>query len=264
MKERLDNLMVLKGYCSSRSRARALIMMGKVLVDGKRVDKAGCPVDPSSKIQVQEDIPYVSRGGLKLEKALKEFPVSLKGKIVIDVGASTGGFTHCALKNGAEKVYAVDVGYGQLAWSLRNDPRVVNMERTNIRYLNPDIFQDTPEIATVDVAFISLKHIFPILCLTGIKKIIALIKPQFEAGKDKVGKKGVVKDPTVHRDVIHSVLNQAEKQGYALKALTFSPIKGPQGNIEYLALFESGNNLLDNSALISLIESTVSKATEEL
>ncbi|UNC92540.1 TlyA family RNA methyltransferase [Candidatus Contubernalis alkaliaceticus] len=264
MKERLDNLMVAKGYCSSRSRAKALIMMGKVFVDGKRVDKAGCPVDPSSRIEVQQDIPYVSRGGLKLEKALKEFQVSLTGKIVIDVGASTGGFTHCALKDGAEKVYAVDVGYGQLAWSLRNDPRVVNIERTNIRYLNPDTIQDIPEIATVDVAFISLKHIFPILRRTGTKKIIALIKPQFEAGKDKVGRKGVVKDPKVHREVIGTVLNQAKQQGYTLTALTFSPIKGPQGNIEYLALFEIENHPMDNPDLISLIETTVSRAVEEL
>ncbi len=264
MKERLDNLLVSKGYCSNRSRARALIMTGKVFVDGKRVDKAGCPVQSSSDIQVKEEIPYVSRGGLKLEKALKEFKVSLKGKIVIDVGASTGGFTHCALKNGAEKVYAVDVGYGQLAWSLRNDPRVVNMERTNIRYLNPELLQDTPEIATVDVAFISLKHIFPILRLTGIKNIIALIKPQFEAGKEKVGKKGVVKNPEVHREVIIRVVKDAEKQGYALKELIFSPIKGPQGNIEYLALFKEESTPWEKPELLSLIESTVSRAAEEL
>lgn len=264
MKERLDTMLVTKGFCPTRSQARALIMAGKVTVDGTRVDKAGFPVALSAEINVQKDISYVSRGGLKLEKALKEFEIFLKGKIVMDVGASTGGFTDCALKNGAEKVYAIDVGYGQLAWSLRNDPRVINMERTNIRYLKPDMLQEKPDIATVDVAFISLKHIFPVLNATGIEKIITLIKPQFEAGREQVGKKGVVKDPRVHEEVIYRVVNEAQKQGYTLKAMTFSPVKGPQGNIEYLSYFVQGMPELENSYLSSLIKSTVNEASEEL
>ncbi len=187
MKKRLDTMLVDKGLCSTRSQARAFIMAGKVTVNGKPVDKAGFPVDISWDIQVQQGLSYVSRGGQKLKKALNDFKVPVKGKIIMDVGASTGGFTDCALQNGAKKVYAIDVGYGQLDWSLRNDPRVINMERTNIRRLSPDMLQETPDIATVDVAFISLKHVFPVLRSIEIKKIIALVKPQFEAGKEHVG-----------------------------------------------------------------------------
>lgn len=264
MKERLDTMLVTKGFCATRSQARGLIMAGKVTVDGILVDKAGFPVDHSAEINVQEELSYVSRGGLKLEKALKEFKVSLDGEIVMDVGASTGGFTDCALKNGAVKVFAIDVGYGQLAWPLRNDPRVINMERMNIRHLSPDMLQEKPDIATVDVAFISLKHIFPVLNSMGIEKVITLIKPQFEAGKEQVGKRGVVKDPEVHKEVIHRVVNEAQIQGYTLKALTFSPIKGPKGNIEYFGYFVQGKLDPQNSYLSSLIKSTVYRAVEEL
>ncbi len=264
MKKRLDTMLVDKGLCSTRSQARAFIMAGKVTVNGKPVDKAGFPVDISWDIQVQQGLSYVSRGGQKLKKALNDFKVPVKGKIIMDVGASTGGFTDCALQNGAKKVYAIDVGYGQLDWSLRNDPRVINMERTNIRRLSPDMLQETPDIATVDVAFISLKHVFPVLRSIEIKKIIALVKPQFEAGKEQVGKRGVVKDPKVHKEVLFRVVNEAEKQGYFLKSLTFSPLKGPRGNIEYLGYFLWSVQDLDKSDLTSLVENTVYKAALEL
>lgn len=264
MKKRLDTMLVDKGLCSTRSQARALIMAGKVTVNGKPVDKAGFPVDHSWDIRVQQGLPYVSRGGQKLKKALHNFKIPVKGKIIMDVGASTGGFTDCALQNGAEKVYAIDVGYGQLDWSLRNNPRVVNMERTNIRCLIPDMLGEIPDIATVDVAFISLKHVFPVLKSIGIKEVIALIKPQFEAGKEQVGKKGVVKDPAVHEQVLFKVVNGAEKQGYFLKFLTFSPLKGPRGNIEYLGYFLRGVQNLDESKLTSLVTNTVSEAVSEL
>lgn len=238
MKIRLDKLIFDKNITESRERAKALIMAGKILVNKEKIDKPGTMFNEDVKIEViGEQLPYVSRGGLKLEKALQRFPISLKDKVVLDIGASTGGFTDCALQNGALKVYAVDVGYGQLDWKMRSDERVVSMERTNARYLEKDLFQDEIDFVTTDVAFISLTKILP-----AIKKVlrknegeaVVLIKPQFEAGREKVGKKGVVKDPKVHKEVIEKIVNFSKEEGFIIKGLTFSPIKGPEGNIEYL------------------------------
>ena len=236
-KIRLDTYLVEQGFYESRARAQAAIMAGQVLVDELKIDKPGTPVKPEAKIRLLGDqLKYVSRGGLKLEKALQVFPVSVAGKVMADIGASTGGFTDCALQNGATKVYAVDVGYGQLAWKLRSDPRVVNMERTNARALDESSLPEKVDAASIDVAFISLEKILP-----AIKKIlkpdgfvIALIKPQFEAGKEHIGKKGVVKDPEVHKEVIHRIINFAKDEGWSIGGLDFSPVKGPEGNIEYL------------------------------
>jgi len=240
-KERLDVLLVDKGLVPSRERAKTTIMAGLVIVDGKKIDKAGTMVAIDANIRVCGDsIGYVSRGGLKLAKALTDFSIDLAGKVVADVGASTGGFTDCALKNGAARVYAIDVGYGQLAWSLRTDARVVNMERTNIRAVEPEHIGELLDFVSIDVAFISLEKVLPavyqLLLPHGI--VVALIKPQFEAGREKVGKKGVVKDPKVHREVIQHVLEIAQKLGFSSQMLTFSPVKGPEGNIEYLLLLE--------------------------
>ncbi|MDK2823243.1 MAG: rRNA (cytidine1920-2-O)/16S rRNA (cytidine1409-2-O)-methyltransferase [Clostridia bacterium] len=236
-KMRLDVAMVKQGLVNSREKAKALIMAGQVMVDGKRVDKAGTSVELSSKIKIYGPIlPYVSRGGLKLEKALNFFPINLMNKVVADIGASTGGFTDCALQNGAQKVYAIDVGYGQLDWKLRTDSRVINMERTNARYLTPSDLGEQVDFVTIDVAFISLDKILPVI-KTILKKdgeVVALIKPQFEAGKEKVGKKGVVKDPDVHWEVIKKVLDLSKGLGFGIKGLTYSPVKGPEGNVEYL------------------------------
>ncbi len=264
MKERLDNILVKKGFCETRSRARALILAGKVIVNGKMVDKAGSPVEEGADITLKESLPYVSRGGLKLEKALSKFNIRLDNKIVLDAGASTGGFTDCALQHGAKKVYAVDVGYGQLAWDLRNNPKVINMERTNIRYLTHDKIIDNPDLATVDVAFISLKHVFPVLHLLGVREVIALIKPQFEAGREKVGKKGVVRDSRVHEEVIAAVSHFAGEKEYYIHNLTYSPIKGPEGNMEYLGYFLKGeiSDILKN--LEEYIRSVVAGAHQEL
>ena len=236
-KIRLDTYLVEQGFYESRARAQAAIMAGQVLVDELKIDKPGTPVKPEAKIRLLGDqLKYVSRGGLKLEKALQVFPVSVAGKVMADIGASTGGFTDCALQNGATKVYAVDVGYGQLAWKLRSDPRVVNMERTNARALDESSLPEKVDAASIDVAFISLEKILP-----AVKKIlkpdgfvIALIKPQFEAGKEHIGKKGVVKDPEVHKEVIHRIINFAKNEGWSIGGLDFSPVKGPEGNIEYL------------------------------
>ena len=236
-KIRLDTYLVEQGFYESRARAQAAIMAGQVLVDELKIDKPGTPVKPEAKIRLLGDqLKYVSRGGLKLEKALQVFPVSVAGKVMADIGASTGGFTDCALQNGATKVYAVDVGYGQLAWKLRSDPRVVNMERTNARALDESSLPEKVDAASIDVAFISLEKILP-----AVKKIlkpdgfvIALIKPQFEAGKEHIGKKGVVKDPEVHKEVIHRIINFAKDEGWSIGGLDFSPVKGPEGNIEYL------------------------------
>lgn len=236
-KVRLDMLLVERGLFPSRERARAAIMAGQVYVGGVRADKAGEKVSPDAAMTIKGDkLPYVSRGGLKLAKALDVFRISCAGKVAMDVGASTGGFTDCLLQNGAAKVYAVDVGYGQLAWSLRNDPRVVNMERTNIRYVTPQQIPEPLDLITVDVAFISLALVFPPAAnlLKAGGEMVALIKPQFEAGREKVGKKGVVRDPAVHREVIERVITQAPAWRLFAVALTYSPIKGPEGNIEYL------------------------------
>ncbi|MDD7740810.1 MAG: TlyA family RNA methyltransferase [Fusicatenibacter sp.] len=238
MKERLDVLMVKRGLAPSRERAKAMIMAGEVLVENEREDKAGSMFLDTVEITLKgKPLPYVSRGGLKLEKAMKHFGLDLSGKICMDVGASTGGFTDCMLQNGAVKVYSVDVGHGQLDWKLRNDPRVVCMERTNIRYVQPEDLQERPSFVSIDVSFISLtKVLLPVRNLMAENgEVTALIKPQFEAGREKVGKKGVVRDPEVHREVIRMVLSYAKSISFGVLHLEFSPIKGPEGNIEYLA-----------------------------
>ena len=238
MKERLDVLLVQEGYAASREKAKAIIMAGDVFVDGQREDKAGTTFDPSKiKLEVRgSTLPYVSRGGLKLEKAIRQFGLLLSDKICMDIGASTGGFTDCMLQNGAKKVYSVDVGHGQLDWKLRNDNRVVCMEKTNFRYMVPEDIEDEPDFASVDVSFISLtKILLPARALLKENgEMVCLIKPQFEAGKEKVGKKGVVKEPAVHEEVIRKVVDFANLLGFEILHLDFSPIKGPEGNIEYL------------------------------
>ena len=236
-KERLDVLLVEKGVVPSRERAKSSIMAGLVFVDDQRVDKAGTMVPVESNIRITGDsIGYVSRGGLKLAKALAHFDIDLTGKVMADIGASTGGFTDCALKNGATCVYAIDVGYGQLAWSLRTDSRVVNMERTNIRNVTQGDLGQPVDFASIDVAFISLTKVLPVVktLLSEAGTVVALIKPQFEAGRGKVGKKGVVKDPQVHIDVITNIVNASGELGLVPIGLTYSPVKGPEGNIEYL------------------------------
>lgn len=234
---RIDTLMVEKGLESSRERAKALIMEGCVFIGDRRVDKPGEEVDADCKIEIRgRTLQYVSRGGLKLEKAMKAFGISLEGKICMDIGASTGGFTDCMLQNGASKVYAVDVGYGQLAWKLRSDPRVICLERTNIRYLTPEQVTEPLDFFSVDVSFISLTLVLPV-AKTFLKdegEAVCLIKPQFEAGKGRVGKKGVVREPEIHREVIDKIITFARGQGFAVLHLDFSPVKGPEGNIEYL------------------------------
>ena len=237
-KQRLDLLLVEKGLCESREKAKALIMAGQVYIDGQKCDKAGENIDISKTPEIRgETLKYVSRGGLKLEKALLEFPINLKNKVCMDIGASTGGFTDCMLQNGAKKVFAIDVGYGQFSWKLRNDPRVVNMERTNIRYVTPENISEAVQFASIDVSFISLRLVLPVLyeLLENGGEAVALIKPQFEAGREQVGKKGVVRDIKVHYSVIENVLEFAKNAGFAILGLSYSPIKGPEGNIEYLA-----------------------------
>lgn len=242
-KERLDMLLVSRQLFESREKARRAIMAGSVFVDGERVDKAGFMCNPDAEITVKNDpVPYVSRGGLKLEKALRVFDIGLDGLTCVDVGASTGGFTDVMLKNGAAKVYAVDVGYGQLAWSLRNDPRVVCMERTNFRYVKPEDIGEPVDFGAVDVSFISLKLILPPLkaILKEGARVVCLIKPQFEAGREKVGKKGVVRDPAVHEEVIAGIIDAARILEFAVLGLSWSPVKGPEGNIEYLLYLSKG------------------------
>lgn len=247
MKERLDVLMVQRNLAPSREKAKALIMAGCVLVDGQREDKAGTSFADTVEITVKGNtLRYVSRGGLKLEKAMQHFDLTLNGKVCMDVGASTGGFTDCMLQNGAVKVYSVDVGYGQLDWKLRQDQRVVCMEKTNIRYVVPEDIGEQVDFASIDVSFISLtKVLHPVKdLLTDEGEIVCLIKPQFEAGREKVGKKGVVRDPAVHEEVIEKVTSYAKEIGFAVRELEFSPIKGPEGNIEYLLhLAKSGESL---------------------
>ncbi len=236
-KERLDVLLVQRGLCDSRSRAQALIMSGEVYVEGQKCDKAGTSVDVEANIEVRGNhCPYVSRGGLKLEKALRDFGVDPTDYVCSDSGASTGGFTDCLLQKGAKKVFAIDVGYGQLAWSIRTDPRVVCMERTNIRYVTPEQLGEPLDLSVVDVSFISLKIVLPAIkaLLKPTGQVLCLIKPQFEAGKDKVGKKGVVRDPAVHAEVLENFLALAKELEFTVQNLTFSPVKGPEGNIEFL------------------------------
>ena len=237
MKKRLDMLMMERALAPSREKAKAYIMAGDVYVDGQKEDKAGTMFPETVKIEVRGNtLPYVSRGGLKLEKAMKNFDVTLDGKVCMDVGASTGGFTDCMLQNGAVKVYSIDVGYGQLDWKLRNDPRVVCMEKTNIRYVVPENLEGPADFSSIDVSFISLtKVLLPVRnLLTDEGEIVCLIKPQFEAGREKVGKKGVVRDPAVHQEVIEKVRDYAMSIFMEPCHLSFSPIKGPEGNIEYL------------------------------
>ncbi len=244
MKERLDVLLVKRGLAPSREKAKAMIMEGNVFVDGDREDKAGAALAEDCRIEIHGNtLKYVSRGGLKLEKAMTHFGIALEGKICMDIGASTGGFTDCMLQNGAKKVYAVDVGYGQFAWKLRQDPRVVCMEKTNIRYVTPQDIDDRLDFASVDVSFISLSKVLPAAReLLGEKgQMVCLIKPQFEAGRDKVGKKGVVRDAKVHLEVIGNVIGFALENGFSVRHLEYSPIKGPEGNIEYLVHIEKAD-----------------------
>ena len=257
MKERLDVLLVKRNLAGSREKAKAIIMSGIVYVDGQKEDKAGTTFPEDVQIEVRgHTLPYVSRGGLKLEKAMREFPISPKGKIAIDAGASTGGFTDCMLQNGAQKVYAVDVGYGQLAWTLRQDPRVVCMERTTVRYLTREQIPEPLGFGSVDVSFISLRLILPALrpLLTPGADLICLVKPQFEAGREQVGKKGVVRDRTVHLEVLERFLNYAGATDFAVKGITFSPVKGPEGNIEYLGWLQAGGESSWNGDLRELVE----------
>ena len=237
MKERLDILLVKSGLAASREKAKTMIMEGIVLVNGQREDKPGTTFKDDVKITLKgKPMPYVSRGGLKLEKAVKVFDLKLGSRVCMDVGSSTGGFTDCMLQNGAIKVYSVDVGYGQLDWKLRNDPRVVCMEKTNIRYLEAKDIDERPSFVSIDVSFISLTKVLPVVyeLLEASGEVTALIKPQFEAGREKVGKKGVVRDPKVHMEVIKSVVSFARELGFEPSGLDFSPVKGPEGNIEYL------------------------------
>lgn len=257
-KERLDVLLVQRNLCLSRERAKSTIMAGLVLVDGQKMDKVGTLVKITAEIKVLGDsIGYVSRGGLKLEKAIKAFGLSLEGKVVADIGASTGGFTDCSLQNGAAKVYAIDVGYGQLAWALRTDARVVNMERTNIRNVTPEDIGEPLDFASIDVAFISLEKVLsPVKALLRPDaEIAALIKPQFEAGKEKVGKKGVVRDSAVHEEVIGKIVAFSESIGFRAAGLTYSPVKGPEGNIEYLLHLKlCGEPRVDTAAVAAIVK----------
>lgn len=260
-KKRLDTAVFELGFCDSRSKASALIMSGSVYVNGQKETKSGYAVKPTDKIELKgKQMPYVSRGGYKLEKAMKHFPITLKDCVCMDIGASTGGFTDCMLQNGAKKVYSIDVGYGQLAWKLRTDERVVNLERTNFRYLTSETVIEKIDFASIDVSFISLKLILPVLFdfLKEDGQCVALIKPQFEAGRDKVGKKGVVRELSTHIQVNESIVNFAFETGFSVLGLTFSPIKGPEGNIEYLMYIskEKTPNICFDTGLIGKIAET--------
>lgn len=257
-KTRLDVLLVEQGLQESRQKAQATIMAGIVYVNNQKVDKPGTAVPKDAHIEVRgKTLRYVSRGGLKLEKAMEEFPITLEGKTCMDIGASTGGFTDCMLQNGAVKVYAVDVGYGQLAWSLRTDEHVVNMERTNIRYVTPEDLAEPIEFFSVDVSFISLHHIFPVAqrITTPDAMGVCLVKPQFEAGREKVGKNGVVRDPAVHREVLHNAMSYAAENGFVVRGLDYSPVKGPEGNIEYLMFVQKSDQpaVLDDEAAAQVV-----------
>lgn len=238
IKKRLDVLLVEQGYAETRTKAQAIIMSGSVYVQGQKADKPGTSYEESVDIEVRgAACPYVSRGGLKLEKALRDFGVKPEGYVCSDSGASTGGFTDCLLQQGAKKVFAIDVGYGQLDWKIRSDPRVVVMERTNVRYVTPEQLGEPLDLSVIDVSFISLKIVLPVVktFLKESGQVVCLIKPQFEAGKDKVGKKGVVREPETHKEVLDDFLVLAKETGFSVLGLTFSPVKGPEGNIEFLA-----------------------------
>ncbi|MCU6761005.1 16S/23S rRNA (cytidine-2'-O)-methyltransferase TlyA [uncultured Roseburia sp.] len=252
MKERLDVLLVKRQLAPSREKAKAMIMAGNVFVDGQREDKAGTSFPEEIPIEIHGNtLKYVSRGGLKLEKAMKHFQISLKGCVCMDIGASTGGFTDCMLQNEAVKVYAVDVGYGQFAWKLRQDKRVVCMEKTNIRYVTPKDIDDMLDFASVDVSFISLTKVLKPAkeLLRDGGQMVCLIKPQFEAGREKVGKKGVVRDKAVHLEVIETIIRFAKEAGFTVLNLEYSPIKGPEGNIEYLVHLQKGSNELQEETV---------------
>ncbi len=264
-KERLDILIAQRGLAESRERAKAYIMAGVVYVNGQKEDKAGLKVDVTASIEVREKMRYVSRGGFKLEKAMAQFPIELEGKTCMDVGASTGGFTDCMLQNGAVKVYSIDVGYGQLAWKLRENERVVCMEKTNMRYVTHEQIPEEIDFSSIDVSFISLtKILLPVYNL--IKEggeVVALIKPQFEAGREQVEKHGVVRDPKVHKQVIHLVWEYAKSIGFSIRGLDFSPIKGPEGNIEYLIYLKKATEELPLET-DTLIEKVVSASHDTL
>ena len=260
-KQRLDAELVSRGIIQSRERAKAEIMAGKVYVNGQKAEKAGELVTPADNIEFRgEQLKYVSRGGLKLEKAMELYGFRLDGKVCMDVGASTGGFTDCMLQSGASKVYSVDVGYGQLAWNLRQSEKVVNLERTNIRYITKEQVPDTVDFVSIDVSFISLGLVIPVLppLLADDAMMVCLVKPQFEAGREKVGKHGVVRDPATHIEVLERAVGFAEKSGFGIVGIEFSPIKGPQGNIEYLMVLSRSKPELDISGedIRKLVESS--------
>lgn len=260
-KQRLDAELVSRGIIQSRERAKAEIMAGKVYVNGQKADKAGELVTPADNIEFRgEQLKYVSRGGLKLEKAMELYGFRLDGKVCMDVGASTGGFTDCMLQSGASKVYSVDVGYGQLAWNLRQSEKVVNLERTNIRYITKEQVPDTVDFVSIDVSFISLGLVIPVLppLLADDAMMVCLVKPQFEAGREKVGKHGVVRDPATHIEVLERAVGFAKKSGFGIVGIEFSPIKGPQGNIEYLMVLSRNKPELDISGddIRKLVESS--------
>ena len=262
-KQRLDQLVFERGYTESRERAKTTIMSGLVFVNDQRVDKPGTAVDPEACLEVRGDaLPFVSRGGYKLDKALKVFPVDPRGKICIDCGASTGGFTDVLLQHGAAKVYAVDVGYGQLAWKLRTDARVVNLERCNLRYITSEQIPEPIDLAVMDVSFISIRLVLPTVkqLLKPDADYVCLIKPQFEAGRDEVGKKGVVRDSRVHEEVINGILQFAPTVGLSVQGLDYSPIKGPEGNIEYICHMKNGEHPskeIDVSAIVRASHETL-------
>ena len=266
-KKRLDVLLFEKGMVPSRERAKAIIMSGIVYVNNQKTDKAGMSIPEDAEIEIRgKTNSFVSRGGLKIEKALTYFQIDPKDLCAMDIGASTGGFTDCLLTRGARKVYSIDVGYGQLAWKLRQDPRVVCMERTNIRKVTPDMLDDVPEFAVIDVSFISLKLVLPVVAqlLNEHGRIACLIKPQFEAGKGKVGKKGVVREPEIHLDVLNAFIENAHEAGFYVYNLTFSPIKGPEGNIEFLGYIgKDGEDAdIDTAALVAEAHGALDKHDE--
>lgn len=262
-KERLDVLLVQQGLANSRELAKAYIMAGNVYVDGQKEDKAGTKVAVTAKLEVKgNQMKYVSRGGYKLEKAMDVFGIRLDGKICLDIGASTGGFTDCMLQNGASKVYAIDVGYGQFAWKLRNDERVVCLEKTNVRYVTHEQVPDEGDFASIDVSFISLTKVLPaVLGVLGEKgQLVCLIKPQFEAGREKVGKKGVVRDSSVHREVIEMIVEYVRTQSLGILGLDFSPIKGPEGNIEYLIYLDKSQSGMHEDEVQARVDEVVAES----
>ncbi len=263
IKKRLDVLLVELGYADTRSKAQAIIMSGQVYADGQKADKPGTAYPEGVNIEVRgAACPYVSRGGLKLEKALRNFGIQPKGYVCSDSGASTGGFTDCLLQQGAKKVFAIDVGYGQLDWKIRSDPRVVVMERTNVRYVTPDQLGEPLDLSVIDVSFISLKIVLPVIktFLKGTGQVVCLIKPQFEAGKEKVGKKGVVREPETHKEVLDNFVSLAYSLDFGILGLTFSPVKGPEGNIEFLAHL----TLEDKQGIVPDTGAVVAQAHEAL